>query len=71
MIDRAIFNSAPLAPNAFAPLPVGAVRPAGYLRDVERTMANGLSGNLVKVWDSLRNCAWLGGDGDDWERGPY
>ena len=71
MIDRAIFNSAPLAPNAFAPLPVGAVKPAGYLRDVERTMANGLSGNLVKVWDSLKDCAWLGGDGDAWERGPY
>jgi hypothetical protein len=71
MIDKAIFNSAPLAPNAFAPLPTGAVKPRGYLLDIERTMAQGLTGNLVKVWDSLKDSAWLGGQGENWERGPY
>ena len=71
MIDKAIFNKTPLAPNAFAPLPVGAVKPKGYLLDVERTMASGLTGNITKVWDSLKDCAWFGGSGDNWERGPY
>ena len=71
MIDKAIFNNTPLAPNAYAPLPVGAVRPRGYLLDVERTMAQGLTGNITKVWDSLKDCAWFGGNGDNWERGPY
>lgn len=71
MIDKAIFHRAPLAPNAFAPLPTGAVKPAGYLLDVERTMASGLTGNLTRVWDSLRDNAWMGGKGENWERGPY
>lgn len=71
MIDKAIFNNAPLAPNAFAPLSLGAIKPRGYLLDTERTMANGLSGNLTRVWESLKDCAWWGGNGDSWERGPY
>lgn len=58
MIDKAIFNNAPLAPNAFAPLSLGAIKPRGYLLDTERTMANGLSGNLTRVWESLKDCAW-------------
>ena len=71
MIDKAIFNKTPLAPNAFAALPVGAVKPKGYLLDVERTMVSGLTGNITKVWPSLQDCAWFGGSGDNWERGPY
>ena len=44
MINQAIFNRTPLAPNAFAPLPVGAVKPRGYLLSVERMMASAITG---------------------------
>lgn len=44
MIDRAIFHRAPLAPDAFAPLPTGAIKPLGYLLAAERAQANGLGG---------------------------
>ena len=71
MINQAIFNRTPLAPNAFAPLPVGAVKPRGYLLSVERMMASTITGNLPRVWDSMRDNAWMGGKGESWERGPY
>ncbi len=65
-------NRAPLAPNAFNPLPLGAVRPAGWLRQQLLTQANGLGGHLDQTWPDVGpNSGWLGGTGESWERGPY
>jgi hypothetical protein len=33
--------------------------------------ADGLSGNLDKIWPDIRNSAWIGGNADGWERVPY
>lgn len=71
MIKKAIFNKAPLAPNRFAELPLGSIEPLGELRERLEAQAQGLGGHLTEVWPSLMNNAWMGGDGDDWERGPY
>jgi len=69
---EAIRNRAPLAKNAFYLLPLGAVRPAGWLLDQMKIQANGLSGHLDQTWaDVGSNSAWLGGTGEAWERGPY
>jgi uncharacterized protein len=65
-------NSAPLAPNAFYLLPLGSVRPTGWLRDQLRIQAKGLGGHLDETWaDVGSNSGWLGGTGESWERGPY
>jgi uncharacterized protein len=65
-------NREPLLPAAFRPLPLGAVRPRGWLRDQLTTQANGLTGHLEEIWPDVgRNSGWLGGDGESWERGPY
>ena len=65
-------NRAPLAANAFYPLPLGAVRPTGWLRSQLLIQANGLGGHLDEVWaDVGSNSGWLGGTGESWERGPY
>ncbi len=65
-------NRAPLQPAAFRPLPVGAVRPSGWLDDQLRVQAGGLTGHLDEFWPDVGlNCGWLGGDGDAWERAPY
>ena len=65
-------NRAPLQPAAFLALPVGAVRPKGWLLDQLTIQANGLTGHLDEFWPDVgRNCGWLGGSGDDWERAPY
>ncbi|MDQ2833571.1 MAG: glycoside hydrolase family 127 protein [Acidobacteriota bacterium] len=65
-------NRRPLAPNAFYTLPLGSVRPAGWLRDQLQIQATGLGGHLDETWaDVGSNSGWLGGTGESWERGPY
>jgi uncharacterized protein len=67
-----IKNRAPLSASAFYALPLGAIRPAGWLRTQLEIQANGLSGHLDETWaDVGPNSGWLGGTGESWERGPY
>ena len=69
---RAVRNRAPLQPGAFALLPLGAIRPQGWLRRQLEIQARGLTGHLDEIWaDVGPNSGWLGGTGESWERGPY
>ncbi len=52
-------------------LTVSELKPAGWLREQLRLQADGLSGNLDKVWPDVRNSAWIGGCCEGWERVPY
>ncbi|MEG2251502.1 MAG: glycoside hydrolase family 127 protein [Clostridia bacterium] len=49
----------------------GEVKPEGWLKRQLRIQADGLSGNLDKVWPDVRDSQWIGGDRDGWERVPY
>ncbi|MDF7815014.1 beta-L-arabinofuranosidase domain-containing protein [Hymenobacter sp. YC55] len=65
-------KSAAFRPGAFQALPLGAIRPEGWLRRQLEIQAQGLSGHLEEFWPDLSaNSAWLGGTGEGWERGPY
>ncbi|MBO7745706.1 glycoside hydrolase family 127 protein [Paenibacillus sp. MWE-103] len=60
------------AKAAFRELPLGAVKPAGWLRDQLRIQADGLTGHLEEHWaDVGPDNGWIGGTGESWERGPY
>ncbi|MGB9624018.1 MAG: beta-L-arabinofuranosidase domain-containing protein [Phycisphaerae bacterium] len=61
----------PLKQTSFVALPLGAVKPAGWLKDQLTIQANGLTGHLDEFWPSLLDSAWKGGAGEGWERGPY
>jgi hypothetical protein len=53
-------------------LPLGAIKPSGWLARQLRVQANGMGGHLDEFWPDLGpNSGWLGGAGENWERGPY
>ncbi len=47
------------------------INPTGWLKKQLEIQANGLCGNLDKVWPDVRDSAWIGGDREGWERVPY
>jgi hypothetical protein len=64
-------NRGALQVTPFTALPIGSVKPRGWLLDQLRLQADGLTGHLDEFWPDLRDSAWKGGPGDGWERGPY
>jgi Beta-L-arabinofuranosidase, GH127 middle domain/Beta-L-arabinofuranosidase, GH127 catalytic domain len=70
--DGPVWNRAPLQAGSLARLPLGSVRPTGWLRRQLRIQADGLTGHLDEFWPDVGpNSGWLGGTGESWERGPY
>jgi hypothetical protein len=53
------------------PMPLGAIKPAGWLKNQLRIQADGLSGHLDEFWPDIQDSAWFGGEEDAWERAPY
>jgi len=64
-------NPEPLMKNAYIRLPLGSVKPAGWLKAQLEAQAEGLTGNIDDFWPDLVNSSWIGGTGEGWERGPY
>jgi hypothetical protein len=66
-------NRYPLITKPYIELPIGAVRPKGWMEEQMKRMADGMTGHMDAIYEKVmgpRN-GWLGGDGDVWERGPY
>ncbi|MEQ4208723.1 beta-L-arabinofuranosidase domain-containing protein [Actinopolymorpha sp. B9G3] len=60
-----------LRPAALRALPLGQLRPAGWLARQLQTQADGMAGHLDEIWPDVGDSAWIGGSADGWERGPY
>jgi len=66
-------NRDPLITKPYIELPLGAIKPKGWLEEQLKRMATGMTGHMDSIYEKVmgsRN-GWLGGDGDVWERGPY
>ena len=58
---------------AYEELQLGSISPQGWLRENLELQRENISKNLDETYPQVmgpRN-GWLGGDGDQWERGPY
>ena len=56
----------------FKTLHIEEVKPTGWLKKQLEIQAGGLSGKLHDSWESVGTYSgWLGGTGENWERGPY
>jgi len=65
-------NREPLADVPYKRPPLGDVRSKGWLQEQLRRMGDGMAGRLDELYTNVDNDnAWLGGRGDNWERGPY
>lgn len=58
-------NRPPLLQTSFVALPLGAVRPRGWLKDQLEIQARGLTGHLDEFW-KIRQSVWKG-DPYEWE----
>jgi DUF1680 family protein len=68
-----VLSRPPLQQNPYIELPLGAIKPQGWLKEMLVRQKSGATGNLDKLYPLVMNQrnGWLGGDGDQWERGPY
>jgi hypothetical protein len=63
--------AADLMAPAFRPLPLGSVRPEGWLLRQLRRQRDGLTGHLDEFWPDVAESQWFGGTAEGWERAPY
>lgn len=67
------YTAAAVQPQAFLTTRVGAVAPAGWMRDELVAQGLGLTGFLADFWPDIANSSFIGGkaDGGLHERAPY
>ncbi len=69
-------NRAPLVPSPLVKLPVGSIRPQGWLLHQLEFMRDGFSGHLSEIskWCKINGSAWVNAHGEGeygWEEVPY
>jgi hypothetical protein len=71
-----VSNKKPLQPLVFIKLPVGSIKPGGWIKKYLELQRDGLTGKLgeISAWLEKKNNAWFSGTGKGdhgWEEVPY
>lgn len=71
-----VSNRSPLAPSPFIKLPIGSIKPQGWLRHQLLLERSGMVGRLKEIspWLNFKESAWANKDGQGkagWEEMPY
>jgi len=71
-----VSNKAPLLPLNFIKLPIGSIKPEGWILKYLQLQRDGLTGHLgeISAWLDKKNNAWYSGNGEGdhgWEEVPY
>ena len=71
-----VSNKKPLQPLVFIKLPVGSIKPNGWIKKYLELQRDGLTGKLgeISAWLEKKNNAWFSGTGQGdhgWEEVPY
>ncbi len=74
--DFYVSNRAPLLPSPLIKLPIGSIRPEGWVRQPLELMADGFTGRLPELsqWCKFEGSAWASPHGEGqfgWEEMPY
>jgi len=66
-------NRYPLLRKPYVELPLGSIKAKGWLQEMLERQKKGASGQMDTLYPEVMGArnGWLGGDGDQWERGPY
>lgn len=66
-------NRPPLKAKEYIELPLGSVKAEGWLLEMLHRQRSGATGHMDVLYPEVMGArnGWLGGDGDQWERGPY
>ena len=68
-----VANRPPLVESNYMEIPLGDIKAEGWLKLQLEAQRDGLTGHLDEYYPQVvgKRNAWIGGDGDTWERGPY
>ncbi|MCK5157168.1 MAG: glycoside hydrolase family 127 protein [Spirochaetales bacterium] len=65
-------NRAPLIPNPLSKLPLGSIKPEGWLKHQLELMVEGMTGRLTEISSFLTDDnGWFGTEKEGWEEQPY
>lgn len=72
LLTTSVFAAQPLH-REYEELSLGSIKPEGWLREMLVRQRDGITADLDKQYPEVlgKSNGWLGGDGDQWERGPY
>lgn len=66
-------NRPPLLQKEYMELPLGSIKARGWLQEMLERQREGATSRMDVLYPEVmgKRNGWLGGDGDQWERGPY